>query len=157
MAIIQDALALESKGQRDDAVKKLNRWLESKGKKPPKEARLASFHLARMLLQLGRPGDASAHLTKALTLYKKDAELLNLSGIAAKRQGQWNEALGFFDAAFKADKTANAALANKTLLLVELKRSDEAIESALALKNADPKNPTAERFIGNALLQKGQL
>jgi predicted O-linked N-acetylglucosamine transferase (SPINDLY family) len=157
MAIIQDALALESKGLRDDAVKKLSRWLDSKGKKPPKEARLASFHIARMLLQLGRPGDASAHLSKALTLYKKDAELLNLSGIAAKRQGQWNEALGFFDAALKADKTAIAALANKTLLLVELKRSDEAIDSALALKNADPKNSAAERFIGNALLQKGQL
>ena len=157
MALLEDCLALEAKGQRNEAVRKLTRWIESKGKKPPKEARLAWYHLARMVLQLGRPADAASYLTKARSLFKKDAELLNLSGIAAKRLRNFDEALGFFDEAFKADKTAIAALANKTLLLVELKRSDEAITSARKLKEVDPQNPAAARFLGNAHLQKGDL
>ena len=157
MALLEDCLALEAKGQRNEAVRKLTRWIESKGKKPPKEARLAWYHLARMVLQLGRPADAASHLAKARGLFKKDAELLNLSGIAAKRLRNFDEALGFFDEAFKADKTAIAALANKTLLLVELKRSDEAITSARKLKEVDPQNPAAARFLGNAHLQKGDL
>lgn len=157
MALLEDCLALEAKGQRNEAVRKITRWIESKGKKPPKEARLAWYHLARMVLQLGRPADAASYLTKARSLFKKDAELLNLSGIAAKRLRNFDEALGFFDEAFKADKTAIAALANKTLLLVELKRSDEAITSARKLKEVDPQNPAAARFLGNAHLQKGDL
>lgn len=139
MAILEDCLALETKGQRKEAVRNLTRWVESKSKKPPKDARLAWFHLARMVLQSGRPADAASLLTKARGLFKKDADLLNLSGIAAKRLGQFDEALIFFDDAFKADKKATAALANKTLLLVELTRSDDAIASALALKKSRSK------------------
>jgi protein O-GlcNAc transferase len=157
MALLEDCLALEAKGQRNEAARKLSRWIESKGKKPPKEARLAWYHLARMVLQLGRPADAASHLAKARGLYKKDPELLNLSGIASKRLRNFDEALGFFDEAFKAEKTATAALANKTLLLVELRRSDDAVKSALTLKEADPQNPAAPRFLGNAYLQKGDL
>jgi len=41
MALLEDCLALEAKGQRNEAVRKLTHWIESKGKKPPKEARLA--------------------------------------------------------------------------------------------------------------------
>jgi len=157
MALLEDCLALEAKGQRNEAVRKLARWIESKGKKPPKEARLAWFHLARMLLQLGRPADAASHLVKARTQYKKDSEFLNLSGITAKRLRNFDEALDYFEDAFKADKTAVAALANRTLLLTELKRSDEAIASALRLKELDPKNATAPRLLGVAHLQKGEL
>ena len=157
MALVQDCLALETNGQRNEAVRKLTRWIDSKGKKPPKEARLAWFHLARMVLQLGRPADAAAHLAKARSLFKNDADLLNLSGIAAKRLRNFDEALHFFDDAFMANERATAALANKTLLLVELKRSDEAIASASALKEIDPHNPTAARLLGSAHLQKGNL
>lgn len=157
MPLLEDCLALEAKGQRNKAVRKLTHWIESKDKKKPKEARLAWYHLARMVLQLERPADAASYLTKARSLFKKDAELLNLSGIAAKRSRNFDEALGFFDEAFKADKIAIAALANKTLLLVELKRSDEAITSARKLKEVDPQNPAAARFLGNAHLQKGDL
>lgn len=63
-----------------------------------------------MVLQLGRPADAASHLAKARSLYKKDTELLNPSGIAAKRLRNFDGALGLFDEAFKADKTAIAAL-----------------------------------------------
>ena len=40
MALLEDCLALEAKGQRNEAVRKLTRWIESKGKKPPKELRV---------------------------------------------------------------------------------------------------------------------
>jgi len=71
MALLEDCLALEAKGQRNKAVRKLTHWIESKDKKKPKDQRLAWYHLARMVLQLERPADAASYLTKARSFLKK--------------------------------------------------------------------------------------
>ncbi len=157
MSILAEAFNLEKRGQPDEAARRLARWLDGKGKKPEKERRSAAFQLCRLLMQTGRLADSETRLNAYLKSFRNDVELLNLLGIVQKRQRRFDDALQSFDAAIKADKNANAPYANKAMLLLDLKRSDEALATLNALKFIDEKNPSVYRLLGNVYVQKGNL
>jgi len=103
---------------------------------------LSRLNLGFALLQQGRAQEAESHLVQALALkrpgddFTHDAQYL-LARIYRARQSN-DDALAALDAALAAKAGFAEALEEKTDLLLELGRADDAVQSALQLNSIRP-------------------
>lgn len=120
----------------------------------------AHTSLAGLLIDRGRADEADRHLQSVRVQYPDHADGLQEIAEFFRKREQYEEALGWYDAVFEADRDYTQAYAGKGDALFRLGRYEEAIESlgrAIALEPGMSTVPALRVLIGEAHQKLGRL
>ncbi len=109
-------------------------------------------------VELGKKGDHAAaieELKKAIKEHPKFTLAFNEMGVQHLRLGQFEDADAAFQQALKVDSNSFAALINRGIVNVSMKRHGEAIPILRKAVKIDDKSAVAHYFLGQALANLG--
>ncbi len=111
----------------------------------------AQLMMADTLLALDRPKEAGPILQKLAASGYEPGQTAFLQGMAATKQGEYSEALDYFNKAQAEPKVAQEAKFQASLALAALKRFKEAKQGLQETIDLNPQSPTADfakRYMG---------
>jgi tetratricopeptide (TPR) repeat protein len=116
---------------------------------------VAHFNLGNALAGLARP-EALAHYQEAVRLSPDFAEARHNLALELARRGRNAQALGEFAEAVRLKPTFADGHLNFGVALAKERRFDEAIEQFREALRLDPGNPTAQKFLDQAMAIQGR-
>ncbi len=108
--------------------------------------------LASLYLRVAQPAQAREVLEKARSAGHKSIELALLYGETLGRQGEFEPALRAFDEALEVGAKQTTVQYNRALVLGQLKRHAEAIQTLEEVVKSEPKRADAKRELARAIL-----
>ncbi len=108
--------------------------------------------LASLYLQVAQTSQAREVLEKARAAGYRSVELALLYGEALGRDGEFEPALRAFDEALEVGAKPSTVQYNRALVLGELKRHDEAIQTLEEVVKSEPKWAAGKRELARAIL-----
>lgn len=110
---------------------------------------------ARSLQQLGQLADSRKIVLEILEIQADQFDALNLLGVLAAQSGDFDAALGHFEAALRIQPDSGAAHCNRGLVLQQERRYESALESFDIAISLDARNIAAHYGRGNVATQLG--
>lgn len=157
MPLLQTAIQLDAAGQTYQAAETLKSALTEAGSTLSPPPRGALSLLARLYYKLSHWRELEETCRAGLKNSPRDLDLLNMLGIALRRQGRLEEALGPLLAARKIAPKDIAPLINLGNLFLDMKRGADAVDIYRLLVRAQPKRAEYQRLLGNAYVMSGEL